>query len=317
MEFTEIKIRVAAADCDTAAAIANMSVPYGIYIEDYSDMEAVLPTVGLVDYIDETLLAKDREHAIVHIYIPADGDPAEALSFVKERLDAEGLGYTLETDSVSDAVFLNEWKKFYKPQRVGARLVIRPSWETYAAQKGEVVVTLDPAGAFGTGKHETTRLCLELLEALVAGGERVLDLGTGSGILAIAALALGAARAVGVDIEPNAVDTAARNAAENGFGETRFEPLCGDVLRDGALRARLGGDYDVVTANIVADVIIAMAPLFCELLRAGGALIASGVIDAREAEVEAALKAAGFKINEIRRDGGWSAFCCAKSGPLK
>ncbi|MEA5050701.1 MAG: 50S ribosomal protein L11 methyltransferase [Oscillospiraceae bacterium] len=314
MDYAEIAVRVAARDCDTAAAIANMSVPYGIYIEDYSDMEAVLPTVGIVDYIDDALLAKDREHAVVHIYIPAGGDPAEALSFLEERLSAAGVPHTVETGSVSDEVFLNEWKKYYKPQHIGARLVVCPSWEHYTPQEGERVLSLDPAGAFGTGKHETTRLCLELLEGVVRGGERVLDMGTGSGILAIAALLLGAQSALGVDIEPGAARTARENAEKNGFGPGRFAALCGDVTADAGLRAQIGGGYDILTANIVADVLIAMAPLFREALRAGGALLASGVIDTREDEVRAALEAAGFAAADIRRDGGWSALLLHKQG---
>ncbi|MEA4911919.1 MAG: 50S ribosomal protein L11 methyltransferase [Oscillospiraceae bacterium] len=306
MDYTEIFIKVACDDCDTAAAIANMSVPYGIYIEDYSDMEAVLPTVGIVDYIDEALLSKDRAHAVVHVYIPAQDNPAEALSFLKERLDAAGVAHTLSTGSVSEAVFMNEWKKYYKPQHIG-RLVVCPSWEPYAPQVGELVLTLDPANAFGTGKHETTRLCVELLQGVVQGGERVLDLGTGSGILAIAALLLGAKTALGVDIDANAVSVAAENAAVNGFGPSRFSALCGDVLADGQLCARVGDGYDVLTANIVADVLIAMAPLFFKKLKAGGALLASGIIDAREDEVRAALESAGFGTADVRRDGGWSA----------
>ena len=176
-----------------------------------------------------------------------------------------------------------------------------PSWQAYDTDR--VKLLLDPGLAFGTGGHETTGLCLEALDELVTGGERMLDIGTGSGILAIAALKLGAAAAEGVDIDPVAVRTACENAALNGV-ESRFTGLVGD------LSDQASGRYDIVTANIVANAIISLAPAVPALLAEGGRFIASGIIDTRADEVEAALAAAGLTVAARREKRGWVCFVC-------
>ena len=312
MEWNEVCIKVNASDADTAAAVATMTVPYGIYIEDYSDMEAVLPTVGPVDYIDEALAAKDRAHAVVHIYIPSTLAPREAVSFIEERLTAESVWHEVTTSSIREEDWANNWKEFYHPERVGSRLVICPSWEEYARKEGDLVLDIDPGSSFGTGKHETTRLCLEALERLVHGGERVLDMGCGSGILGIASLLLGAQEALGVDIEKHAVLTAKENAANNGFTAPRYEAVCGFAPADAAFTESLGCGYDLILANIVADVILSMKSMFLEKLRDGGVLLVSGIIDTRADEVLDALAAAGFVLRDRFELRGWVAAAFSK-----
>ncbi len=307
MEWNEVCVKVKAADADIAAAVATMTVPYGIYIEDYSDMEAVLPTVGPVDYIDEALAARDRAHAVIHLYIPSTLAPLEAVSFIRERLTAGAVWHEVTTARVREEDWANSWKEFYHPERIGERLVICPSWETFARGADDLVLRIDPGSSFGTGKHETTRLCLEALTSLIHGGERVLDMGCGSGILGIAALLLGAQRVCGVDIEKHAVMTARENAADNGFAPPRYAAVCGNAPADAAFTGSLGGGYDLILANIVADVILSMRGMFLEKLRPGGVLLVSGIIDTRADEVLDALAAAGFALKERFTLRGWVA----------
>ena len=215
MDWTEIKVSIPCEKVDEASAIAQMVVPYGIYIEDYSSLEEQVEQIAHIDLIDEELLQKDRSRAIIHIYIEPDQNPLEAVSFLENRLSMEGIAYQIGTDSVDQEEWATAWQKYYHPIKVGKRVVICPEWEECDTAPDEVKVTLNPGMAFGTGTHETTALCLEALDELTQGGERVLDIGTGSGILAIAALKLGAACAEGVDIDPMCVRTAGENAALN------------------------------------------------------------------------------------------------------
>ena len=201
MDWTEICISVNAKDVDLAGDIAQMVVPYGIYVEDYSHLEEEAREIAHIDLIDEELLQKDRTKALVHIYISPEENPAEALSFLRERYEAEGIPYTVSTASCAEEDWINNWKKYFKPIPVGKSLLIRPTWEDAYEPQGRKVLHLDPGLAFGTGTHETTRLCMELLEEFLTPGQRMLDVGCGSGILSVAALLLGAGEAVGVDID--------------------------------------------------------------------------------------------------------------------
>ena len=214
--WTELKIKVPAPQADIAGAIANMVVPYGIYMEDYSHLEEEALEIAHIDLIDEELLQKDREHAIIHIYISPEANPAEAVSFLEERFQAENIPYEIDRDSCVEEDWINNWKKYFHPIPVGEKLLIRPLWEEDYDAQGRTVLHLEPGLAFGTGTHETTRLCLELLEKYVTPGIDFLDMGCGSGILSVAALLLGAKSAVGVDIDPLAVKTAVENAETNG-----------------------------------------------------------------------------------------------------
>ena len=207
MDWTEICITVEARDVDRAGDIAQMVVPYGIYMEDYSHLEEEAMEIAHIDLIDEELLKKDRTKGVVHVYISPEENPAEAVSFLRERYQAEGIAHEITTASCAEEDWINNWKKYFKPIPVGERLLIRPTWEEYDGFAGvdRVVLSLDPGLAFGTGTHETTRLCMQLLEEYVQPGQSMLDVGCGSGILSVAALLLGAGSAVGVDIDHLAV----------------------------------------------------------------------------------------------------------------
>lgn len=313
MDWTEVILSIAVSDVETAEAVAAMTMPRGFYVEDYSDMIEMLPKIGCVDLIDEDLLAKDCGQARIHLYIPQNEDPAEAVAFIKERLAGEGIEYDFTTETAREEDWADNWKQYYKPVRIGKKLVICPSWEKYLPLSGDVIIELDPGSAFGTGQHETTRLCLEMLEDTVCAKDRVLDMGCGSGILSIAALKLGAAYVAAVDVDKNAADTACGNARNNGFGLGVYQPFSGNVISDCGLRERIGGEYDLIAANIVADVIIAMKEIFYTMLKSGKPLIVSGIIDTRTDEVVRELVSAGFQPDDRRELRGWDAVRFTKS----
>ncbi len=299
MDWTEVKITVPAADTDRAADIANMVVPYGIYIEDYSDLIEGAREIAHIDLIDEELLARDRTQSVIHVYISPEESPAEAVAFLRERYTAEGIEHEVLTGEVNEDDWANNWKKYFKPLPVGEKLMICPTWEEAPETAGRALLHIDPGMAFGTGGHDTTRLVLETLERYVHGGETLLDVGCGSGILSIAALLLGAGSAVGVDIDALAVKTAMENGELNGLHAPDY------VIRQGNLVDAVEGIYDVVAANIVADAIIALSADIRPFLKPGGVYIMSGIIDTREADVLAALEQCGFTLRERVKRGGW------------
>ena len=304
MEWTDIRITVPQQYAETAEAIATMVSNGGIYIEDYSDLEQQAWEIAHVDLIEQELLDKPRDIVIVHMYLAPDENPAEVLPLFRERLDAAGVPYTLDTAGVQQEDWQNAWKKYYHAMDIGSRLAIVPGWESYDTDR--IRITMDPGLAFGTGTHETTALCLELLDSLVQGGERVLDVGTGSGILAIAALKLGAREADGVDIDPMCVRTAGENAERNGV-DGRFRVLVGD------LSDKAEGVYDIITANIVAAAILSLAQAVPALMAPGAKFICSGIIDERKDEVLAGLQASGLRPVEVKEKRGWVCILCEKA----
>ena len=301
MEWTDIRLTVAQKDAEQAEAVATMIAEGGIYIEDYSDIEEQVEQIAHVDLIEPELLEKPRDVVIIHLYLEPGAQPAETLAVVQARMEAAGIAYTVETEGIEQEDWQNGWRKYYHPLEIGRRLAVVPSWQEYDTDR--VKLLLDPGLAFGTGGHETTSLCLEALDELVQGGERMLDIGTGSGILAIAALKLGAASAEGVDIDPVAVRTAVENAALNQVKD-RFSGLVGD------LSDQASGTYQIITANIVANAIISLSPAVPGLLAEGGHFIASGIIDTRADEVEEALRAAGLTVAARKEKRGWVCFVC-------
>ena len=284
MDWTDLVIKVDVAELDAAEAIAGMIVSRGLYIEDYSTLEDDLKLFGPVEIIDDELLAKDRSTAKIHVYVSPEENPREFRTFLEEKLAEANIKYTLEAGSVSEEDWANNWKKFFK-----SLLRLIPSWELEndrksaegkkALKDGRKEIVIDPGMAFGSGQHETTRLCLTLLEKYVTDGTSLLDVGTGSGILGIAGLLLGAKTATGVDIDALSVKIAGENAALNGV-EKDFELIHGD------LAARVRGRFSVITANIVADIIIRLLPDTERLLEDGGVIIVSGIIKSALTEPE-------------------------------
>lgn len=301
MEWTDVSLTVSKKDAEAAEAVATMLAEGGIYIEDYSDLEQEVEQIAHVDLIEQALRDKPRDIVILHLYVEPGASPAELTALLGERLKAAGVAYTVACTGVEQEDWQNGWRKYYQPMEIGRRLAVVPSWQQYETDRVRLV--LDPGLAFGTGSHETTSLCLEALDELVRGGERMLDIGTGSGILAIAALKLGAAGAEGVDIDPVAVRTAGENAARNGVAD-RLAVLVGD------LSEKASGTYQIITANIVADAIKSLVPAVPALLAEGGVFIASGIIDDRRDEVVAAVHAAGFGKVQVREKRGWACLVC-------
>ncbi len=305
MDWTEIKIKVPVEGTETAEAIANMAVPYGIYVEDYSNLEQDALDIAHIDMIDEELLQKDRTVSVIHIYISDEENPFEAVSYLKERYSAVGIKCEIDTDSISEAEWADNWKKFFKTTEIGEKLVIRPSWEEYQAPNGRVVLSIDPGAAFGTGTHATTRMCLGLLERYIYPDCTLLDIGSGSGILSIASVLLGAKHADGVDIDPVAVKVAFENAQKNSISD-KVSFVKGDLCD------KITDKYDVVCANIVADVIISLLENVDNFMKENSVFICSGIIDVREDDVKAAFAKFGFEIIDEETMENWRAFAVKK-----
>lgn len=299
MDWTDITIEVERNYADAAQAAATAVADNGLHIEDYADMEAQVWEIAHVDLIEQDLLDQPKDIVKIHIYVSPDENPLEMIEKIQNSMLRAEVEYTLSTNTLRQQDWENAWKQYYRPMDVGARLAIVPSWETYETKRK--ILQMDPGMAFGTGTHETTLLCLQALDQAVHGGETVLDIGTGSGILAVAALLLGAESALGIDIDPMCVRTATENAQRNKV-EERFSAQLGDL----AVNAK--GPYSIITANIIADAIIRLAPEIPALLASGGLFLASGIIDTRSNEVEEALQQCGFIKIEKEELNGWVLF---------
>ena len=308
-KWTEITVTVDTKDIETAGNIANMVVPYGIYIEDYSALEEETMEIAHIDLIEASLLQKDRTKGIIHIYISPEENPAEAVSFLEERLQSAGIAYTLGTDLCAMEDWVNNWKKYFKVLEIGEKITICPIWEN-APETDRIVFKINPGMSFGTGTHHSTKMCIEELEKIIKPGDEVLDIGCGSGILSIVSLLLGAKDAAALDIDPNCIHIAYENAGLNGIYEDKYTVLSGNVLSDDALFAKISHKkYDVVEANIIADVIIALAPKAKQLVKNGGTFVTSGIIINRTDEVENELEKY-FKIEKIKQSGEWISIVC-------
>ena len=299
MNWTEIKIKVRSEDVETASNIANMIVPCGIYIEDYSHLEEETLDIAHINLIDEKLLKKDRTYGIVHVYVSPEENPMEAISFLEERYRFAGVKNQIMTDKCSQEDWINNWKKYFKPIKVGEKLLIKPVWETCDNDDNRTVLEIEPGIAFGTGTHETTKLCLEMLEKFVSDGDEVLDVGCGSGILSIGAILLGADKSTGVDIDELAVKTANENAKTNDV-QDKFLGVCGNLTE------KISGKYDIVVANIVADVLVDLTGNIETFMKKDAVYLMSGIIDTRKNDVICALKDK-FDVIDEKCDKGWVA----------
>ncbi|MBQ7007735.1 MAG: 50S ribosomal protein L11 methyltransferase [Ruminococcus sp.] len=317
MEWTELNIYTTTEGIDLICSrLMDIGVK-GFAIKDAEDFNEFLENKnGKWDYIDEDLLGLSDCETCITIYLPNNNQGAEMLISVNAMLkemkaaDTENVFGRLETDfsSIREEDWANNWKQYFKPLKIGNKLLIKPSWEDYKADGDErIILEIDPASSFGTGQHHTTKLCLELLENSIEKGDELLDMGCGSGILSIGAMLLGAENAVAVDIEENAVASAIENAAKNNIPEDKYKAYCGNVLSDNALADKIDKKYDIITANIVADVLIAMGSLFDRYLKENGILIISGIIEERMDEVINAVENCGFTKLEQNIKEGWAA----------
>lgn len=286
----------------------------GFIIQDSADFEDFLADKNSNwDYVDDELMGLKTVEPHITVYVHENAQGLETLASIRNLIEEFALNNAdeyygnirMELANVKEEDWANNWKKYYKPFRIGRSIIIKPSWEEVVPREGDKVLEIDPASTFGTGQHHTTKMVIETLENAICGGERVLDLGCGSGILSIAALLLGAQSVSICDIFENAVRTASENIVKNNYAE-RFRGFCGNIIEDEKLRADIGGGYDVICANIVADVIIEMSPLFAGFVKGGGRLIASGIIDERLDEVLAALSENGWKTVSPLSEEGWN-----------
>lgn len=305
--WLEVTVPVPAERLDQVCDTLTANGMTGLVVEEEGDFLRFLEQNRQYwDYVDEGLAQRMKGASRVKFYVPDNEEGQKQLRQYLVGLEE----YEPQTVSLREEDWATSWQKYYQPIPVGMRIHIVPDWmRGEPVPDGRVPLYLNPGLTFGTGAHPTTQLCLELLEEVLRPGDKVLDLGCGSGILAIAALALGASRAVGVDIDPKAADVAFENAALNGIGADRLSVYAGDVLSDKKLAARLGpGQNRVVLANIVADVIIPLSAKAGEFMTPDGVFLTSGVIDGREDEVRAALEANGFAVVKHLERGGWHAF---------
>lgn len=316
MDWLELKIDTSHAGLDAVTDMLEQQGVTGVMIDDEADFQSFLENNRQYwDYVDDDLLAQKKGVSRVTFYLERNEDAYGTVAAVRMAMSAlkkehpEYAPLLLTMADVADEDWENNWKQFYKPMEIGSRLLVVPEWEE-AADPTRVKLVLNPGLTFGTGSHATTRLCLQALDTHIHGGERVLDLGCGSGILSIAALRLGAESAFACDIDEKCVDVAYENAALNGIGKDRYTVRWGNVLTDAALRQEMGAGYDIVVANIVADVIMGLSPHVRPFLKPGGLFLCSGIIDDRAAEVLEKLKVDGWDVFEQRSSEGWFSYLC-------
>ena len=303
MNYTEVTIQCDNDNIDSVCDRLTAMGVSGFVIENESDFKQFLENNRQYwDYVDDSLEESYKGVSRVKCYLEDGADGEKLLSEIKSRFE-------VTTTPVCDADWENNWKQYYQPLEIGEKLLVVPEW-IECSEEGRVPLRLDPGLLFGTGSHATTRMCLAALEKYAGAGVKALDLGCGSGILGIGAIVLGSAFCTACDIDPKAPDTVMENAALNGIGSDRMKVLAGDIIGDAALRKSLGAGYDVVLANIVSDVIIPLAPFVRGFMAPDGVFIASGIIDGREAEVAAALKAAGLEITAHHHEEEWHCFEC-------
>ena len=317
LEWTKASIKTTSLGTEIITALlVDMGIS-GVEIQDNASMKEFFSIEKTNwDYIDEALLSplldSDNDTASVVFYLGTDIESQSLLSRINENLDSLALNgadlgeLSLSLETVNDQDWLHEWKRFFHPIRIG-RVLIVPEWDS-SSYDNEIVFTIDPGSAFGTGQHATTMLCIEALQAHLQEGDTILDIGCGSGILSIISLLLGAKHVAACDIDPAATEITRKNAGLNPVNQSQLEILTGDIFTNPDLQDKLNRyQYDIVVANIVADVIICLAPIVKCMLKPGGTFVASGIICERLSDVTEAFCANNLKINDIKTSEGW---CC-------
>lgn len=300
--WTKLTVKGSISDLDGICAVMSM-LDNGLMIEDYSDF-SLNGMYG--ELVDEEILNADRSVVKVSLFVPEEKNFLEYKAYLEARLSALGIKYELFVEGMNEEDWSESWKQYYKPIPLG-KVTIVPAWEKYDAKDGEIVIKMDPGMAFGTGTHETTRLVMRIMQDIIKGGERVLDVGTGSGILSICASKLGAKSCNAYDIDPVAVKVAEENALADGCENITVG--VSDLLHG---VDKSGGKYDFCVANIVSDIIIRMMPDISDYLKDSAPLILSGIINDRADEVRNCVKAHGFSIEREEKENDWVALLCKK-----
>lgn len=323
MEWLEVTIKTISPAIDLLGARLT-AIGYDSFIIDDSEdfSEFLKDNTQYWDYVDEELARKMQNVSQIRLYLPHDAQAPEQIAQLKSELevfraqnpDTDLGSLEVSLQNLQEEDWEESWKQYYQPIPIGEKLLIVPQWLSPENPEHRIPVVLDPGMIFGTGAHASTQMCLRALEQTIHGGERVIDLGSGSGILSIAALLLGAQEATGVDIDPKAEDIARENAALNGLAAPKFRAVTGNVIGDKAMMESLSeGGYDVVLANIVADVIIPLSAVVPHFLRPDGVFICSGILNTRLPEVEQAIEAAGLTITQREMQEDWCRLTARRS----
>lgn len=316
MEWTEVNIYTTTPAIDLLCSKLEDIGIKGFAIRDAEDFNEFLQNKnGQWDYIDDDLMGLSQCETCITVYLPDNNQGKDMLLAIRSMLaelkandtDNSYGRLVAELSSIREEDWANNWKEYFKPIEIGEKLIIKPSWENCSNDDNRKILEIDPASSFGTGQHHTTRLCLELLEKSLNQGDRVLDMGCGSGILSIGAMLLGAENAVAVDIEENASVTAMENALKNNIPKEKYTTYFGNILTDSKLADKIDSKYDIIVANIVADVLIAMKDYFVRYIKNNGILIVSGIITERMDEVINAISSVGFEMLEVNTKEGWAA----------
>ncbi|MDR0903617.1 MAG: 50S ribosomal protein L11 methyltransferase [Ruminococcus sp.] len=318
INFSEIEILTAVDGIEPLCGrLLNIGIN-GFVINDPNDFNDLLSHKnGNWDYIDDELMSLADKTPSVTVYIADNEQGAEMLLLLRDEISAlkdfaekNSLDFgelSINIKNIREEDWADNWKQYFKPFNCGEKLLVKPSWEDVADTGGRIVLEIDPGSSFGTGQHHTTKLCLKLLENYIKPGQTVLDLGCGSGILGIAASLLGAADVCGVDIDENSVKIAKENFAKNKISADNYNVYCGNIISDKIFAESLMREYDILTVNIVADIIIAMSGMFAKFLKKGGVIILSGIIKERADEVYTAVEKADFIKKDECESGGWVA----------
>ena len=310
MDWCEISVKSEKNAVEAVAGMLMDSGAGGVSIEDPFDINRYIEGKAWDAYHIPGEI-RNRDYVLISAYLPIDSSLDERLSLLREGLNEinkeffPGAITGIDFSEVREEDWANSWKAYYKPVRIGSRIVIKPTWEDFKKDSSDLVIELDPGMAFGTGTHPTTVMCIKFLEEIIEGRETVFDIGTGSGILAIGAALLGAQKVTAVDIDRVAVNSAEQNVSLNNLADKV------DVI-EGNLLDQVSGTADVVIANIVADVIINICPDAARVVRRGGVFVASGIIDARVEDVFKAARDEGFVIKKVSREGDWVAFLAVR-----